>query len=137
VRILRTYTTTAQAISDIAVLESQGIASQFKGDTQADSHQVVPGTVELQVSESEFAAAHQLLQIADRERFETNVSPDKRKKTVARYFKVAIATFIPSAALFAWKAPALTSSLGGFAVIALAAAGSATLVGFSAAVLDL
>lgn len=136
-RTLRTYTTTAQAISDIAVLESQGIESQFKGDTQADAHQVVAGTVELQVPEADFSAAHQLLQIADRERFERQVPLAKRKKTIVRYFKVAAVAFVSAFALLAWKAPGLISSLGGLAVMALAAAGIATLVGFSAAVLDL
>jgi hypothetical protein len=137
VKTLRTYTTTAQAISDIAVLESQGIESQFKGDTQADSHQVVAGTVELQVPEENFAAAHRLLQTADRERFERQVPPAKRRKTVARYFKIAAATFVVALAIFAWKAPELSFSLLGIAIIALAAGGVATLIGFSAAVLDL
>ena len=93
------------------------------------------GTVELQVSD--FSAAHQLLQVADRERFEENVPPEKRKKTIGRYFKLTIVAFTPVVALFVWKDPSLTSSLGGCALITFVAGGLATMIGFFAALLDL
>lgn len=136
-RTLRSYNSTAQAIGDIAVLESQGIASQFKGDLHGDAHHIVAGIVELQVSESDFTNAAALLATADRERFEEHVSPDQRKKTVGRYVKVAAAAFLVTIVFLVWKSPTFASSPSGFASLAFVAAGFAAAIGFVAALLDL
>jgi hypothetical protein len=137
-RTLRTYSSSAEALGDVVVLESQGIESSFKGGIQGDAHQVVTGSVELQVEDDHFANAERLLGAAERERVERYVASDKKKKkTPGRYLRIALVSLIPVAVLLAWKTPFLGMSLIGCFVFILLAGGVAAMIGLACALVDL
>ncbi|MBL9187642.1 MAG: hypothetical protein JNK23_09205 [Opitutaceae bacterium] len=136
-RTLRRFTSSAEALGDIAVLESQGIAPTFKGATQADSNQVIMGTVELQVAEQDYEVAEKLLLTADRESAESHSTPEKRKRTPARYAKIALIAFVAAAALLAYKTTYLSGGPMGYFMLSLVAGGIAVMTGLFFALLDL
>lgn len=135
-RTLRTYSSSGEALGDIAVLESQGIPSTFKGGIQGDAHHLILGTVELQVHEDDYDTAERLVATAEKDRVERYVAPEKKKKTPARYFRIALFAFIPFAALLAWKTPFLSMGVVGCFVFALLAGGLACMTGFCCALFD-
>src|SRR5437660_1017068 len=120
-RTLRTYTSSAQALGDITVLDSQGIAHAFKGDAQGDANQALMGTVELQVAIEDYEEAARMLAAVEKDRVERYVAPEKRKKRPERYFKITFVAFVASFILVAVKTPFLSAGLMGYFYTALVA----------------
>lgn len=136
-RTLRTYTSSAQALGDIAVLESQGIAHAFKGDAQADASQVLMDTVELQVAVEDYDEAVRMLALAEKDRAQRYIAPGKGKKTPERYFKITFVAFVAMFALVAVKTPFLNAGFVGYFYTALVASGLAGMIGLCCALFDL
>jgi hypothetical protein len=136
-RTLRTYTSSAEAIGDIAALESQGITPAFKGDAQGDANQALMGTVELQVANEDYEEAARLLSAAEKDRVERYIPAAKRKKTPERYFRITLVAFVLLFIFVAIETPFLSGGLMGYVYAALVAGGLAAMIGFCCALFDL
>ena len=124
-----------QAVADVAVLESQGISSNFKGDTASDATSILTDSVELQVDDENYEAAVRLLTEAEKDRVDRYVSPSQRKKTPARYFKIALIAFFPLFAMIYLNMGELKGAV--IAMTVLLAGGVAAGIGLVCAVFDI
>jgi len=136
-RTLRTYTSSAEAFGDIAALESGGIPSTLKGDTQGDSNQALMGTVELQVRNEDFVAAEGIVAAAEKDRVERYTTPEQRRKTPARYLRIVAIVFAVSMAIVAVILPFYRVTVAEWLVAAFLVGLASILVGSICAILDL